>query len=91
MIRLGCMLSECLESLLLLMEDRFMLSDQARWLSFASIPPKISLMTTPILDDNVFFEDSVRLIQRLIELEKEDWRIASYPVQLQGSGKPGAG
>lgn len=48
-------------------------------------------MTTPILDDNVFFEDSVRLIQRLIELEKEDWRIASYPVQLLGSGKPGAG
>lgn len=31
-------------------------------------------------DDNVFYKDSVRLVQRLIELKKEDWELASYPL-----------
>lgn len=39
------------------------------------------LICAPMLDDNVFFQDSVRLVQRLIELGKEDWEIAIYPVE----------
>lgn len=31
-------------------------------------------------DDNVFFKDSVRLVQRLRELEKENYEIAPYPL-----------
>ena len=32
-------------------------------------------------DDNVFFQDTVRLVQRLIELKKENFEIAVYPVE----------
>ena len=32
-----------------------------------------------MVDTNVFFQDSVRLVQRLIELRKENWEIAPYP------------
>jgi dipeptidyl aminopeptidase/acylaminoacyl peptidase len=34
-----------------------------------------------MVDDNVHYQDSVRLAQRLIELRKEDWELASYPVE----------
>ena len=34
-----------------------------------------------MVDSNVFFQDSVRLVQRLIELRKENWSIAPYPVE----------
>jgi dipeptidyl aminopeptidase/acylaminoacyl peptidase len=34
-----------------------------------------------MMDDNVFFQDSVRLTQRLIELHKTDWSIAPYPLE----------
>ena len=34
-----------------------------------------------MLDDNVVFQDTVRLAQRLIELGKEDWEIAMYPLE----------
>jgi dipeptidyl aminopeptidase/acylaminoacyl peptidase len=34
-----------------------------------------------MLDDNVHFQDSVRLAQRLIELRKDDWELAVYPVE----------
>ncbi len=33
-----------------------------------------------IIDDNVLFEDSVRLYQRLIELHKDDFTISPYPL-----------
>ena len=39
------------------------------------------LIAHGMLDDNVFYKDSVRLVQRLIELEKTDWEFASYPVE----------
>ncbi|MFG0256953.1 MAG: prolyl oligopeptidase family serine peptidase [Phycisphaerales bacterium JB043] len=41
-----------------------------------------------MLDDNVFFKDSVRLVQRLIELEKEDWELAVYPIEPHGFREP---
>ena len=39
------------------------------------------LISHGMLDDNVFYKDSVRLAQRLIELEKQDWEFASYPLE----------
>jgi dipeptidyl aminopeptidase/acylaminoacyl peptidase len=46
------------------------------------------LICAPMVDDNVFFHDSVRLVQRLIELEKTDWEIALYPVEPHGFREP---
>jgi len=37
-----------------------------------------------MVDDNVHFQDMVRLSQRLIELEKHNWEMAIYPVERHG-------
>ena len=37
-----------------------------------------------MVDVNVHFQDSVRLAQRLIELKKENWELAVYPVEDHG-------
>jgi dipeptidyl aminopeptidase/acylaminoacyl peptidase len=37
-----------------------------------------------MVDVNVHFQDSVRLAQRLIELRKENWEMAAYPVEDHG-------
>jgi dipeptidyl aminopeptidase/acylaminoacyl peptidase len=37
-----------------------------------------------MVDTNVLFQDSVRLAQRLIELKKENWELAPYPVENHG-------
>jgi len=37
-----------------------------------------------MVDTNVFYQDSVRLVQRLIELRKENWEITPYPVENHG-------
>jgi dipeptidyl aminopeptidase/acylaminoacyl peptidase len=37
-----------------------------------------------VIDDNVLFEDSMRLYQRLIELHKEDFTISPYPLDRHG-------
>ncbi|MEJ5208543.1 S9 family peptidase [Denitratimonas sp. CY0512] len=42
------------------------------------------LIAHGMMDDNVFYQDSVRLAQRLIELKKEDWELASYPLERHG-------
>jgi len=41
-----------------------------------------------MVDTNVFFQDSVRLVQRLIELHKQNWSIAIYPVENHGFVQP---
>ncbi len=46
------------------------------------------LIMSGVLDDNVFFQDSVRLVQRLIELEKENFETAIYPVEPHGFRQP---
>tara|TARA_B100000700_G_scaffold326218_1_gene437087 strand:+ start:1691 stop:4189 length:2499 start_codon:yes stop_codon:yes gene_type:complete len=46
------------------------------------------LINSPMVDDNVFFQDSVRLVQRLIELKKTDWETAIYPVEPHGFRQP---
>jgi dipeptidyl aminopeptidase/acylaminoacyl peptidase len=37
-----------------------------------------------LVDDNVHFEDTARLVQRLIELGKTNWEVAVYPVEAHG-------
>ena len=37
-----------------------------------------------MVDTNVLFQDSVRLVQRLIELRKDHWWFAPYPVESHG-------
>jgi dipeptidyl aminopeptidase/acylaminoacyl peptidase len=37
-----------------------------------------------MVDTNVEFQDTVRLVQRLIELRKENWSVAPYPVEDHG-------
>ncbi len=46
------------------------------------------LICAPMQDDNVFFQDTVRLTQRLIELEKEDWEVAIFPIEPHGFREP---
>lgn len=46
------------------------------------------LISAPMVDDNVFFQDSVRLVQRLIELEKENYETAIFPVEPHGFVQP---
>ncbi len=41
-----------------------------------------------MVDDNVHFQDSVRLTQRLIELHKENWELAAYPVESHAFEEP---
>lgn len=42
------------------------------------------LMLHGMVDDNVQFQDVVRLSQRFIELGKENWEMAVYPVEPHG-------
>ncbi len=55
---------------------------------FAEGLQKPLLINAPMVDDNVFFHDTVRLVQRLIELEKEDFETAIYPVEPHGFVQP---
>lgn len=41
-----------------------------------------------MVDTNVHFQDAVRLSQRLIELGKENWELAVYPVENHGFVEP---
>ncbi|MFI4894478.1 MAG: prolyl oligopeptidase family serine peptidase [Phycisphaerales bacterium JB058] len=43
-----------------------------------------------VLDDNVLVQDSIRLQQRLIELGKQDWEVALYPLEAHGFTEPSA-
>lgn len=36
------------------------------------------------IDDNVFYRDSVMLAQKLIELRKDKWELAGYPMERHG-------
>ncbi|MBP3983775.1 prolyl oligopeptidase family serine peptidase [Pseudoxanthomonas helianthi] len=42
------------------------------------------LIAHGMIDDNVFFKDSVDLTQKLIELHKDNWSIAPYPLERHG-------
>lgn len=55
---------------------------------FAEGLAKPLLINAPMVDNNVFFVDVVRLVQRLIELEKQDFETAIYPVEPHGFVQP---
>lgn len=46
------------------------------------------LMCHGVIDVNVHFQDTVRLAQRLIELRKENWEVAMYPIEDHGFVEP---
>ena len=48
------------------------------------------LIAHGMIDDNVFYKDSVMLAQRLIELRKDKWELASYPLERHGFTHPDA-
>ncbi len=41
-----------------------------------------------MVDTNVHFQDAVRLSQRLIELDKDNWELAAYPMEDHGFVEP---
>lgn len=41
-----------------------------------------------VVDTNVNFQDTMRLVQKLIELRKENWEVAMYPVENHGFQEP---
>ena len=46
------------------------------------------LIAHGMIDDNVFYKDSVMLAQKLIELRKDKWELASYPLERHGFTHP---
>ncbi len=48
------------------------------------------LMCHGMVDENVHFQDIVKLSQRLIELKKENWELAVYPMEDHGFVDPGS-
>lgn len=46
------------------------------------------LIAHGMIDTNVHYQDVVRLAQRLIELEKENWELAVYPLEDHGFVEP---
>lgn len=69
-------------------EDDAIAYERSSPIYFAEGLNKPLLINAPMVDDNVFFEDTVRLVQRLIELEKEDFETAIYPVEPHGFVQP---
>ncbi len=57
-------------------------------IEFAANLKKPLLICTGMLDDNVFFQDSVRLVQRLIELKNANFDLAVYPIEPHGFREP---
>ena len=46
------------------------------------------LMLHGMVDQNVNYQDIIRLTQKLIELHKDNWELASYPVEDHGFVQP---
>ncbi|MBU2924710.1 prolyl oligopeptidase family serine peptidase [Colwellia sp. 1_MG-2023] len=69
-------------------EDDAIAYERSSPIYFAEGLTKPLLINAPMVDDNVFFEDTVRLVQRLIELEKQDFETAIYPVEPHGFVQP---
>ena len=42
------------------------------------------LIAHGMIDDNVFFKDSVDMTQKLVELHKDNWQVAPYPLERHG-------
>src|SRR5258708_32755772 len=46
------------------------------------------LMLHGMVDQNVNYQDIIRLTQKLIELHKDNWELAAYPVEDHGFERP---
>ncbi|HVT57156.1 MAG TPA: prolyl oligopeptidase family serine peptidase [Thermoanaerobaculia bacterium] len=57
-------------------------------IEFAAGLKRPLLICAGMVDDNVFFQDDVRLVQRLIELQKENFELAIFPVESHGFKRP---
>lgn len=57
-------------------------------IEFAEGLKKPLLICHGMLDDNVVAQDTVRLTQRLIQLKKENWETALYPLESHGFVEP---
>ncbi len=57
-------------------------------IEFAAGLRKPLLICDGMEDKNVFFQDNVRMVQKLIELKKENFQIAVYPVEDHGFVQP---
>ncbi len=57
-------------------------------INFASGLKNHLLICHGMVDENVHFQDAVRLTQRLIELGKDNWQLAAYPVEDHGFVEP---
>jgi dipeptidyl aminopeptidase/acylaminoacyl peptidase len=57
-------------------------------IEYAAGLTKPLLICDGVQDSNVFFQDNVRLVQRLIELKKESFEMAIYPVENHGFVHP---
>jgi dipeptidyl aminopeptidase/acylaminoacyl peptidase len=57
-------------------------------LEFADSLQDHLLISHGMMDDNVFYKDSMTLAQRLIELRKDKWELASYPLERHGYTRP---
>ncbi|HEY6324113.1 MAG TPA: prolyl oligopeptidase family serine peptidase [Thermoanaerobaculia bacterium] len=57
-------------------------------IEFAAGLARPLLICHGMVDDNVFFADSVRLVQRLIELGKQGFQIAPFPVESHAFKRP---
>jgi dipeptidyl aminopeptidase/acylaminoacyl peptidase len=57
---------------------------QSSPINFAAGLKNHLLICHGMVDENVHFQDAVRLAQRLIELHKTDWELAVYPLEDHG-------
>jgi len=57
-------------------------------INFAAGLKNALLICHGMVDVNVNFQDVVRLTQKLIELKKENWQLAPYPVEDHGFVEP---
>jgi dipeptidyl aminopeptidase/acylaminoacyl peptidase len=62
--------------------------DRSSPIEFSDGLKKPLLICHGMVDDNVFFVDSARLVQRLIELKKENFEIAPFPVESHAFHRP---
>lgn len=58
--------------------------EQSSPLEFASAFKDHLLICHGVIDDNVLFEDSMRLYERLIELHKDNFSMSPYPLDRHG-------
>ncbi len=65
--------------------EAYALSSPIEWADGLADP---LLIAHGMVDDNVFVKDSIRLVQKLIELKKENFELALYPAEAHSFRQP---